>query len=170
LDKRVLTRFMIASSIALAVPLTSYGDAPSDAPEGRYERPHSEGPRSTPEDGRLPRTLRDLDLSEEQRGRISHIFHAWLPALREQAQALRRADRELRAMARSGRFDRDRAVTLAQTGARARAAMVRIRAWTEDQVFQALGPEQRRRLQAWKARIAWSRGPEDGPGGGRGRG
>ncbi len=158
MNKRVLTRFMIASSIALAVPLRTYGDPLSDGPEGRCEQMYFQGLRAMVEDVRLPRLLRRLDLTENQRDRIFDILYARVPAIREQAKALRKASLELRAMALSGRFDEARAAALVEAGADARAGMASIRNQIENQIHQALSPEQRQRLQDLGSRLVQRRG------------
>jgi Spy/CpxP family protein refolding chaperone len=98
-------------------------------------------------DGGPRQWLRGLDLSEAQRDQVFKIFHDQAPAIREQANAARRAGQELRQAALSGGFDRARARQLADVQAKALSEMALLRADTMSRVVALLTPEQRQKLQ-----------------------
>jgi protein CpxP len=94
--------------------------------------------------GPAPRFLRGVALDEAQQDKVFAIVHAQQPQLREQSKAARHAHEALRAMATSGQFDEAKASALAQTAAKAMAAMALQQARTDAQVYALLTPEQRR--------------------------
>ena len=109
------------------------------------------------EQGPGPMFLRGVALDEAQQDKVFAIVHAQQPQLREQSKAARHAHEALRAMATSGQFDDAKASALAQTAAKAMAAMALQQARTDAQVYALLTPEQRRQAAERPPR------PEPGP-------
>lgn len=105
--------------------------------------------------------LHGVKLDEAQQDKVFAILHAQAPMLREQGKAARQAHEALRAMGASVPFDEAKAAALAQSGAKAMAAMALQHARTEAQIYALLTPEQRRLAAEHAAR----RGPhpEGGP-------
>ncbi len=91
--------------------------------------------------------LRGLNLSEEQRDKVFAVLHAQAPQLRTQAKEMRNARRELRVLTLSDGFDEARAKALSDTLARSIAETALIRTRSANEIYRALGPEQRRQVQ-----------------------
>ena len=91
--------------------------------------------------------LRGLNLTEEQRDKVFAVLHAQAPQLRAQAKEMRNARRELRALTLAEGFDEARAKALADTLSRSIAETALIRTRSANEIYQALGPEQRRQVQ-----------------------
>jgi len=153
-----LTSLLIASGIALALPLSAAA-RPDRGPGGcdgyTMMQPGpgmmqpgpgmmQHGP-SIPHGG-MHRMLRGLDLSEAQRDKVFEILHAQAPLMRDKAKILRNTRNELRALAQSPQFDAQRAKELADAGATAMSEMAQLRARTGNQIFNLLTPEQRQKL------------------------
>jgi Spy/CpxP family protein refolding chaperone len=100
-------------------------------------------------DGEMPGPpmLRGLALSAAQQDRVFVIVHAHAPLLREKANAARRAHDELRALTMSMEYDKARAKSLADAGARALGELALMRADGEHQIYVALTDEQREQLE-----------------------
>ena len=91
--------------------------------------------------------LRALGLSEAQQDQVFKLFHDQAPAMHEQMKQVRRSREELRQLSMAERFDEGRARQLADTQAKALAALAVMRAQTMARVREILTPEQRQRLQ-----------------------
>jgi len=105
-----------------------------------------------------PPWLRGLALTESQQDKVFAIAHGQMPALRERFRELRRAHEELRTVARAERFDEARATALADSIAKATAAIELTRARSDAAIWQVLTPEQRRQVGEMPPRA-----PHDGP-------
>jgi Spy/CpxP family protein refolding chaperone len=108
-------------------------------PPGHMMRAHGQQGR-----GPGPMFLHGVVLDEAQQDKVFAIVHAQEPQMREQAKAARHSHEALRAMATSGQFDDAKASALAQSGAKAMAAMALQQARADAQIYALLSPEQRR--------------------------
>ena len=165
----IFRRLVLTAGIALAVPLAALAQAAPDdfdgilwgsmiergpGPGGSVPFDHPvDGPRgprgfSGPE-GEMPEPpmLRGLALSEAQRDQVFAILHAQAPLLREKAKAARHAHDELQALTMSTQYDKAKAKSLADAGARALGELAFMRADGEHQIYLALTDEQREQLE-----------------------
>lgn len=161
---RSLTRFMVASSIALAIPLTTFARPPMDGGCGPMHMMHGE--RGMFSGDGMPRFLRGLDLNEAQRDKVAAIVKAQAPAMRDKAQEAHSAHMELRTMAMSGQYDEAKARSLADSGAKAMAEMALLRARSGSEIYRVLTPEQQSQLQEKMERFKsrWMERDETRPG------
>jgi periplasmic protein CpxP/Spy len=159
-----LKRFLVAASVALAVPLTAaafpgskgmaHGGCDGMGMKSAYGH-HGMGGDF------MPRHLSRLDLTEAQRDRIFDLMHVQAPIQRNAAKALAKAQGELRALASASEFSETRAKELVDAVAAASAELTLNRVRTERQVFEVLTPEQRKQLADLKAERPRQRG--EGP-------
>lgn len=159
---RILARFLIASAVALSIPL---GAAAHPSMEGHGGGPLPPG--SPGGHGMIP-FLRELNLSEAQQDKIFDIMHALEPQMRDRARAAHKARRELHQMSLSDKFDEAGARVLADSASRAEADLALLRARSTQQVLATLTPEQRRQAAELEQRQKSRRPGEDGPPGPRG--
>src|SRR6266850_4252163 len=130
--RKHVTNFLLASSLALGLgPLAASAQPLADGSEHR---------------GHSMMRLRALGLTEAQRDQVFKIFHEQAPAVHEQMKQVRRTREELRTLATADRFDEGRARQLADTQAKALAALAVMRAQTMARVREILTPEQRQRM------------------------
>ena len=118
-----IKRFLVAASVALAVPLTAV--AFQGHPGGHHgcgDFAMQGGPGMGGE--MMPPHLRGLNLTEAQRDKIFEIMHAQAPVMRDKAKALRKAEEDLRALTAAADYSDAKAKSLADAGAwsRRRAA------------------------------------------------
>lgn len=147
LSAHTVKRFLVAASVALAVPLTASAFGPHGGPGGHAGAGgHGACVGAAPFGDALPHHLRALNLSEVQRDKIFDIMHAQAPVMRDKAKALRLAEGELRALAASPDYSDAKAKTLADRAAAAMSEMTLARIQTERQVNEVLTPEQRQQL------------------------
>jgi Spy/CpxP family protein refolding chaperone len=139
---RQVASFLIASSLALGIPLAA--DA-QPMPGQVHARQHQE-------QGASQRWLRRLNLTEAQRDQVFRIMHDSAPAMREQMKIVRGASQALREAALSGNFDRGRARQAADAQAKAMSELALMRAERMSQVVAILTPEQRQRLEQSRQR------------------
>ncbi len=140
-----IKRFLVAASVALAVPLTAV--AFQGHPGGHHgcgDFAMQGGPGMGGE--MMPPHLRGLNLTEAQRDKIFEIMHAQAPVMRDKAKALRKAEEDLRALTAAADYSDAKAKSLADAGAKAMSEMTLARAKAERQVFEVLTPEQRKQL------------------------
>ena len=152
-----IKKFLVAASVALAVPLTAVAFA--GGPVGHGGCGGMPGGPGMGGGEMMPPHLRGGNLSAAQRAKVFEIMHAQAPAMRDKAKALQKAEADLRALAASPDFSEAKARTLADASAKAMADMTPPRVKTEHQVFEVLTPEQRK--EAAEARSQRGRG--DGP-------
>ena len=151
LSAQHVKRFLVAASVALAVPLTASAFGPHGGHAG-HAGGHGACAGAASFGDALPHHLRALKLSEAQRDRIFDIMHAQAPALRDKAKALRQAEGELRALAASPDYNDAQAKVLADRAAAAMSEMTLARIQAERQVNEVLTPEQRQQLADIKPR------------------
>lgn len=141
--RTLLTRFFLAAvfgaGLAAFVPPAGAAPMPGHGPHGGLPPPHA------PAGGELPPPpyLHGLQLSEAQQDKVFAILHALAPQLREQAKLARKAEEELRELARGEQYDEGRARALAEAGARAQAEMALLRSRADRQIHALLTPEQK---------------------------
>ena len=164
-----IKRFLVAASVALAVPLTAV--AFQGHPGGHHgcgDFAMQGGPGMGGE--MMPPHLRGLNLTEAQRDKIFEIMHAQAPVMRDKAKALRKAEEDLRALTAAADYSDAKAKSLADAGAKAMSEMTLARAKAERQVFEVLTPVQRKQLAEMMASGEPVRGRGDGPRGMGGEG
>jgi periplasmic protein CpxP/Spy len=144
MTKHSFASFMIAGSIALAVPLAALAHSMMDGPCGQF---HGHGEHGLFGGDEFPPFLRGLDLTESQRDKVFEILHAQAPALREKGKDARKAREELRALALSGQYDEAKARTLAESAAKAKAETAQMHARTANQIYRLLTAEQQKQLK-----------------------
>ncbi len=144
MDKHTVTRLLIASGIALAVPLAAHAD-PMMAGWGGHK--HRHGPHGMYGADDSPRFLRGLSLTDAQREKVKTIVQAQAPALQEKANEARNARMELWSLSMSGQYDEAKAKSLAEGGTQAMAEIALMRARTGSQIYQVLTPEQQTQLK-----------------------
>jgi Spy/CpxP family protein refolding chaperone len=152
MNKLTLIHFMLASSVALGLPLAASARPMMDGPEGCCSPMQMMGERGMPGGKHLPPFLRELKLSETQRDRIFDLMQAKAPAMREQAKAMRKSQMELRQLGMSDEYSEARAKVLADANAQAMARMGQLQASASHQVYQLLTPEQRKQMEELQAR------------------
>lgn len=152
---KLLSRHALALLGCACIASTAAISAEPDraAPPGHMMHEQGHGGR-----GPATRFLHGVALDEAQQDKVFAIVHAQEPQLREQSKAARHAHEALRAMATSGQFDDAKASALAQTAAKAMAAMALQQARTDAQIYALLTPEQRRQASERGQR----RGPNEG--------
>lgn len=157
-----IRRFLVAASIALAIPLTAMAvPGARGAHHGCGGFAMHGGPGMGGE--MMPPHLRALNLTEPQRDKVFEIMHSQAPAMRDKAKAWRKAEDELRALTASPDYSDAKARSLADAAAKAMAEMTLARAKAERQVFEVLTPEQRKQLAEMKPSDEPRRGGGDGP-------
>ncbi len=151
LNRSAIARFLVASSIALAVPLAAQArpDAEGTPPGDRGSRAEW---RHDGADG-VPFHLRALQLSEAQRDKIFEITHAQAPAVREQRRAMVKAREALHKLPLAGPYDEAQVQALTQASAKAMAELEQLRARSRYDIYQLLDAEQRKQLDAHEARV-----------------
>ncbi len=102
IHKHTLARFLIASSIALGVSLSAHANpmmgGSGQGPGGHMGMHGMHGMSGPGMQGmdHMPRFLHGLNLSDAQRDKIFELMHAQMPAMREKAKGLHKANMELR--------------------------------------------------------------------------
>ncbi|BCB26663.1 ATP-independent periplasmic protein-refolding chaperone [Sulfurimicrobium lacus] len=148
----ILTRFMIASSIALGLPLGADAFPMTDKPGGCGGPMQMRGEPGMFGGSHTQPFLRGLDLNESQRDKIFDLMHAQAPAMRDQAKALHKSQMELRLLGLSGEYSEEKAQALAEASAGVLAKMAQMHARTDQQIYRILTPEQRKQLEERRAR------------------
>ncbi len=144
ISPHTIKRFLLAAGAALAVSALAHGGGP-DACGGM------------PGEG-MPPHLKGLKLSEAQRDKVFELMHAQVPAMRDKAKSLHRAEEDLRTLVASPDYSEAKARILADVSARAISDMVLVRARTDREIFELLTPEQRQQLAEQKERPNMGRG------------
>lgn len=142
---KILSAFLVASSLALAVPLTAQAERGMGGCGGPVAMHKGGGMEGPGRDGMM-RQLRGLDLSEAQRDQIFELKHAQMPKMREQMKVVRGLRDQLRDAATADAYDAAKVKALTEQQADAMASMMQMRLAHEHAVFQVLTPEQRETL------------------------
>ena len=165
--RSALRPLVLAAGIALAVPLSVHGQPVPDDFEGVFWGPtlaRGPGPAGPmppghgggtlwsqhgfagPEDP-TPPMLHGLSLTEAQCDKVFAILHAQAPLLREQFKLARGAQEALLALTMSMQYDKAKARSLADAGARALGELSLARADAEHGIYLALTDAQREQLE-----------------------
>jgi len=143
----ILTAFLAASSIALAVPLATQARS-MDGMEG-CERPHAMwGER----DG-LPPMLKRLNLTDEQKAKVSQLRKQDADLMAEKLKAMCDSRTQLHDMQSKGEYDEAKVKALTEQGARAMAEMGQARARQHHELMQILTPDQRKQFEAKRGQM-----------------
>ena len=162
-----LRPLLLSAAIALAVPLTAHGQPVPDDFGGVFWGPmlaRGPGPADPMPPGHgggapwpqhgfagpeevMPPMLRGLALTEAQRDKVFAILHAQAPLLREKFKVARGAQEALLALTTSMQYDKARARSLADAGARALGEVSVLRADAEHEIYLALTDAQREQLE-----------------------
>lgn len=151
MNYQTISRFMLASSIALGISLpvnASAAGSPDGDCKNRVERHHETGEFRM---GYFPPYLKKLNLMDEQCDKIKSLMHEQEPAMRDKMQALRKSHTELRRLSMSADYDEAKVKMLSESSANVMAEIALMRAHTDNQIYQLLSPEQRTQLEAQKA-------------------
>ena len=161
--KTILGAFLLASSIALAVPLAAQAMPGMDGGKGACRGDmHMGGGMGRAEHGGM-KMLRGLDLTEAQRDQIFELKHAEMPKMREQMKVVHTLRSQLREAATADTYDEARIKALTEQTATAMATMMQARVAGERAVYEVLTPEQRTKLKDRRAARAEMR-KDKGPG------
>lgn len=144
--KKILSAFLVASSLALAVPLVAQA-GPGMGGCGGPMTMHKGGGMGGDGGGGMMRMLRGLDLSDAQRDQIFELKHAQMPAMREQMKVVRGLRDQLRDAALAQTYDAAKVKALTEQQAEAMAGMMQMRLAHQHAVYQLLTPEQREALK-----------------------
>jgi Spy/CpxP family protein refolding chaperone len=97
--------------------------------------------------------LHELNLTEAQQDKIFSILHNSAPTLREQGKLAKKSADAIRDLTDSANFDEGKLKSLAENHARAIAEIELIHARVMHQILVLLTPEQRKQVEAMKARF-----------------
>lgn len=158
-----IKRFLIAASVALAIPLSAAAFGGHGSHAGCGMGAHG-GPGHHMMGGNMmPPHLRGLSLTEAQQDKVFEIMHAQAPVMRDKAKALRKAETDLRALTSAADYSEAKARALADEAAKAMSEMTLARAKADRQVFEVLTPEQRKQMAEAKPGEHKRHGRGDGP-------
>ncbi|WP_265946840.1 Spy/CpxP family protein refolding chaperone [Dechloromonas sp. A34] len=159
-----IKRFLIAASVALAIPLSAsaFGGKHGGRGDCGFETQGGSGHQAMG-GNMMPRHLRALNLTEPQQDKVFEIMHAQAPVMRDKAKVLRKAEGDLRALTAAPDYSEAKARGLADEAAKAMAEMSLARAKGDRQVFEVLTPEQRKQLAEMKPAGGSPRHRGDGP-------
>jgi len=171
MNKRLVAGLALAGAFAVAAPVVAHawsgGERCADGPRAgmMHKHGHHHGKHGAYGDRGMQGErmgsrgfMADLQLTDEQRGKLAELRKSNAPAVQEQAKALREARRELRALGFSADYDEAKARAIAERAAKASAEMASLRAKAANDVFQVLTPEQREKFTERMARLE-ERGP-----------
>lgn len=99
-----------------------------------------------------PPLLRGVVLDEAQDDKVFAILHALAPQRREQERSLHQSRDALRALARSGQFDENKAAALAKSAGAAVSALALLDARADARILAVMTPEQRRQAEEGRPR------------------
>ena len=146
MNTKSITRFLVASSIALGVASLAQAQ-PAPAPAAGHGA-HRVAMHGHGHGHGGPRGMfRQLNLTEAQQDQIFKIHHDQAPAFREQMKKVRAARQELRKLALADRFDEGQVRRAADAQAKAMSDLAVLRAQTMNRVRNVLTPEQRSQLE-----------------------
>jgi len=161
---KIVSAFLVASSIALAVPLAAQarpdGDGAFAGGCGARGEMMKHGGRHGGERG--PGMMRELNLTEAQQDKMFELRYAMAPKMREEMKAIRAASESLRDMADKGEYDEAKVKSLTETRAQAMSRMAQLRAKNQHEVYQLLTAEQRDQWQKLKTQRPMPRPPMGG--------
>ncbi len=141
--------FLIASSVALAVPMAAHARGGMDWGGSGGQRceagmmKHDGGHRG----GHMMGMMRGLDLSEAQRDQIFELQHALAPKMRDEMKIVRATREQLREMGMSDSYDEAKVKELTEASAAAKARMAQMRLRNQHDMHQVLTAEQREQVK-----------------------
>lgn len=149
---KIITAFLAASSIALAVPFAAQarpggGDFFGGGCSAHGDMMRHGGMRG----GQGGGMMRQLDLTEAQQDKMFELRYAMAPKMREEMKTARAASASLRDMIQNGEYDEAKVKALTDQRAQAMSRMAQLRARNQYEVFQLLTPEQRDQWQKLRA-------------------
>ncbi|MDR3391592.1 MAG: Spy/CpxP family protein refolding chaperone [Sulfuriferula sp.] len=158
-----LASFMIASTIALGLPLGATAqpmkDGPGDCggPMQMYGDPGMpdnrrppDGAPGIPGENRLPPFLHNVQLSDVQRDKIANLMQSQTPDMRDQFKVMHQTQMALHQLSLSDDYSEAKAKTLAEANTAAMIRIAQMQARIDHQIYLLLTPEQRARLQQRK--------------------
>lgn len=161
-----IKRFLIAASVALAIPLSAAafaGHSGHGGHGGCDMEAHGGVGHHMMGGNMMPPHLRALNLTEAQQDKVFEIMHGQAPVMRDKAKALRKAETDLRALTLAPDYSEAKARALADEVAKAMSEMTLARAKADRQVFEVLTPEQRKQMAEMKPMERRHHGRGDGP-------
>lgn len=167
--RKSIKTFLIASSVALAVPMAAHARGGMDwggEGGGRCEAgmmKHHGGHHGD----HMMRGMRGLDLSDAQRDQIFELKHALAPKMREEIKAVRAARAQLRDMAMSDSYEEAKVKELTEARAAAMARMAQLKMRNQHEIQQVLTPEQREQLKQRAQKVGEKKGKRMQDKGGR---
>ncbi len=141
--KQILASVLFTTLIAVAAPMAQ-ADPMHEGPDSMEMGGHGGPGGMHGED--TPPFLHGLDLTEAQRDKIFELHYAQIPTLRAKFKALRTAHEELHKLSLSAQYDETKAHALIDASTRALADIESIKASTDNQIFQLLTADQRKKL------------------------
>ncbi|PKO37850.1 MAG: hypothetical protein CVU33_11015 [Betaproteobacteria bacterium HGW-Betaproteobacteria-6] len=145
-----INRFLIAASVALAIPLSAAAFGAHGGYGGCGAEAHGGPGLGMMGGSMMPPHLRGLNLTEAQQDKVFEIMHAQAPVMRAKANTLRKVERDLRALTATPEYSDAKAQVLADMAAKATSELTLARAKADRQVFEVLTPEQRKQLAEMK--------------------
>lgn len=148
-----ISRFMIASSIALGVSLpvsaSTDGDKRVDC-KGQYES-HGQKGDFNMINRSLPPYLKNLNLTKEQKGKIESLVKNEVQVMRDKIKLMRKARLDIRHISMSTQYEESKVKSLSESSAKEMAEMTELHARTDNQIYQLLTPEQRKQMEEQRA-------------------
>lgn len=170
-SKPTIKAFLIASSVALAVPLAVHARGGMDGGDSQWGGHRGEqcesgmmkhgGGHRGGHHGKHMGMMRGLDLTEAQRDQIFELRHALAPKMREEMKVVRASRQQLREMAMSDSYDEAKVKELTEAGAAAKARMAQMRLKNQHEVYQLLTPEQREKAAEMRDKRGAKKGKRD---------
>jgi len=163
---RIITAFLAASSIALAVPFAAQARPGGDGFfEGGCRAQGDMMKHGGMRGGHGGDMMRQLDLTEAQQDKMFELRYAMAPQMREEMKTMRAASQSLRDMMQKGEYDEAKVKDLTEQRAQAMSRMAQLRAKNQHEVYQLLTPEQRDQWQKLQTERPMRRGMmPQGPG------
>ena len=159
--RKSIKTFLIASSVALAVPMAAqarggmdWGGEGGDRCGSAMMKHHGGGHHG----GHMMGGMRGLDLSEAQRDKIFELRHALAPKMRAEMKVVQAARTQLRDMVTSDSYDEAKVKELTEASAGAKARMAQMRLRNQHEVYQVLTPEQREKMKERKQEMREKKG------------
>lgn len=140
IPKQHIKHFLMAASVALAVPLSAFAHGGDNGSCGMEMGMGGGGMHQ----------LHALNLTEAQRDKVFDIMHTRAPAMHDKMKAVRKANEDLRGLTNSPDYSDAKAKELTDAAAKAMADMALLRVQSEHRVYEVLTPEQRKQLAETK--------------------
>lgn len=155
MNYQTISRFMIASSIALGVSLPASANAAGDKNldcKGSYER-HGRHGEFNAASHPIPPYLKKLNLTDEQKGKIESLVQNQAQVMHDKIKVMHEAKMELRHIPMSSEYDEAKVKALSESSAKEMAEIAELHARTDHQIYQLLTPEQRKQMEEQRAKF-----------------